>query len=222
MILLTDLFLSNRFENVTLPVSTAEDLADGNLYPDGESRDRYRRFTVTGDGISPRSLPGTEGFSYVCTGLEHTEEGMPDFTPENHMIMSAKRYRKIRGALADLPLPEEFPDDGEQLEVGVIAWGSTFGAALEAVELARSRGVKAGVLKVTALFPYHGGVIRAFMDRCIGVLVPELNYEGQLAGLIEHLHRNEVVRLARATGVPFIARDILEEIVKLAENLRND
>jgi 2-oxoglutarate ferredoxin oxidoreductase subunit alpha len=127
--------------------------------------------------------------------------------------MSEKRHRKIHGALGDLPPPEEFGADGP-LDVGVVAWGSTFGSALEAVLKARSEGRKAGSLKIVTLFPYHADRIRAFMERCRVVLVPELNMEGQLAGMVGHLNKGDVIRMNAATGVPLTPAEIHEKIVE--------
>ena len=53
------------------------------------------------------------------------------------------------------------------------------------------------------------------MDKCGEILIPELNYEGQLANLIGHLHRKDVVRLNRVTGVPMPASVIYEKIKTL-------
>jgi 2-oxoglutarate ferredoxin oxidoreductase subunit alpha len=121
------------------------------------------------------------------------------------------------GALGDLPPPEEYGGDGD-LDVGVVAWGSTYGAALEAVGAARSGGVNAGILKVASLFPYHGERIRAFLKRCRHVLIPELNFEGQLATLLGHLNGRDVVRMNRVTGVPFSPEEIGERVKELAES----
>jgi 2-oxoglutarate ferredoxin oxidoreductase subunit alpha len=99
--------------------------------------------------------------------------------------------------------------------VGVIAWGSTFGSALEAVLNARQKGRKAGALKVTSLFPFHETVIRGFAERCKAVLIPELNYEGQLANLIGHLCGQHVIRLNRATGVPLSPTQIFQKIEEI-------
>jgi 2-oxoglutarate ferredoxin oxidoreductase subunit alpha len=53
------------------------------------------------------------------------------------------------------------------------------------------------------------------MDRCGEVLIPELNYQGQLANLIGHLHRKDVLRLNQATGIPMSPNAILNEIEAL-------
>ena len=96
--------------------------------------------------------------------------------------------------------------------MGVIAWGSTFGSAMEAAALARKQGLKVGALKMTSIFPLHGEIIRAFMDRCEEVLIPELNYEGQLANLIGCLHRKDVVRLNRTPGMPMPPSVIFDKV----------
>ncbi|MBA3028930.1 MAG: 2-oxoacid:acceptor oxidoreductase subunit alpha, partial [Desulfobacteraceae bacterium] len=69
-----------------------------------------------------------------------------------------------------------------------IAWGSTFGAALEALTQEPEKGKRIGAPKITSIFPFHEEVISAFMTKCREVLIPELNFEGQLANLIGHLH----------------------------------
>jgi 2-oxoglutarate ferredoxin oxidoreductase subunit alpha len=211
VVVLTDFFLDNRVENVPPPRATEQERADGNVYPDVGVKGKFARYEATDSGISPRSLPGMEGYLFTATGLEHTEKGSPDYSPDNHMKMSQKRHRKIYGALRDLPQPVETSDGGE-MDVGIIAWGSTYGAALEAALNLRSKGVKAGALKITSLFPYHAAVIRDFMSRSREILIPELNYEGQLANMISHLHHKDVVRLNKATGVPLTAKAIMEKV----------
>jgi 2-oxoglutarate ferredoxin oxidoreductase subunit alpha len=211
VIVLTDFFLDNRVEKVKMPEATEAERADWNVYPDESDRDRYLRYRMTESGISARAVPGMEGYLFSATGLEHTEKGLPDYSPDNHMKMTEKRHRKVHGALRDLPPPEEF-SPGASMDVGVVAWGSTFGSALEAVLMAQSEGLKVGALKVTSIFPYHDTMIRGFMERCKEVLIPELNYEGQLANLIGHLHKKDVARLNRATGTPMSSMLIFDKI----------
>ena len=58
--------------------------------------------------------------------------------------------------------------------------------------------------------------IKKFMNKCREILIPELNYEGQLANLIGHLHRKEVKRFNRVTGIPMTPVEILEVIEKIS------
>jgi len=217
VVVLTDFFLNNRVEKVNLTTASAAQRADGNLYPEESSQGRYERYKMTESGISPRAIPGTEGFLFDATGLEHTEKGRPDYSSEIHSKMTEKRHRKIQGALKDLPEPVEF-SSGETLDVGVIAWGSTFGSALDSVLRGQQEGMKVGALKVMSLFPYHSEIIRAFMKNCRAILIPELNYEGQLANLIGHLYGKDVIRLNRTTGMPMSSTLILEKIKEIVSS----
>jgi 2-oxoglutarate ferredoxin oxidoreductase subunit alpha len=216
VVVLTDFYLDNRVENLPMPEATDGDKANGNVFPDDAAKGAYKRYLDTESGISPRSVPGMEGFTFSGTGLEHTERGTPDYSAENHMKMSNKRQRKMLGALEDLPKPEEFSPGGN-LDVGVIGWGSTVGSVLEAVNKARAKGLNVGALKITAIYPYHADIIGEFMTRCSRVLIPELNHAGQLANLISHLRGNDVVRLNLATGLPFPPSIILSKIEELLQ-----
>ena len=221
VIVLTDFFLNNRVETMT-PISISEEeKADWNIYPDKEDQNNFHRYKITESGISPRPKPGMEGYSYTATGLEHSEKGGPDYTPENHMAMNSKRHRKIEGALNDMPVPEGYFVE-DNLDLGVISWGSTFGAALEAVQKARSNGIKVGALKITSIYPFHADLIRSFMEKCKNILIPELNYEGQLANLIGHLYDKDVIKLNQTTGVPLYPVEICQKINEItSENLNS-
>jgi 2-oxoglutarate ferredoxin oxidoreductase subunit alpha len=216
VIVLSDFYLGNRIENLPMPEASEAEVADWNEYPDDANGDGYERFEVSDSGISPRSVPGMEGFEFCATGLEHLASGTPDYSADIHTLMGDKRMRKIRGALSDLPRPEEY-STGRKLKVGVIGWGSTFGSVLEAVRIGWEKGYEVGALKITSLFPYHEDEIREFMRRCDEVLIPELNLQGQLANLIGHLHSRDVVRMDRATGVPLAPSVILREVERLLE-----
>ncbi|MBI4776091.1 MAG: 2-oxoacid:acceptor oxidoreductase subunit alpha [Deltaproteobacteria bacterium] len=214
VIVLTDFFLDNRVESVPPPVAGDGDGKDMTVYPDPDAKEPYRRFKITESGVSPRALPGMEGYIFTATGLEHTEKGLPDYTPENHSKMTEKRYRKLRSALEDLPSPVEQAPVG-RMDLGVVGWGSNFGSVHEAVNRACERGLKVGALKLTSIYPYHEDAIRDFMSRCDEVLIAELNFEGQLANLIGHLHRKEVIRLNRVTGLPMPPSVIYKKILEI-------
>lgn len=214
VILLSDFYLGNRVENIPPPSVSDEERADGNVYPPEKGKNNYLRFVDAPSGISPRAIPGQEGFNFSVTGLEHTVSGEPNYTAEVHTKMTEKRYRKLRGALEDLPAPVEHSDGGE-MELGVVCWGSTYGSVLEAVDTCREKGLNVGALKITSIYPYHENVIRDFMNRCKRVMIPELNFEGQLAELIGHLFRGDVIRMTRVTGLPIAPTTIKKEILKV-------
>jgi 2-oxoglutarate/2-oxoacid ferredoxin oxidoreductase subunit alpha len=221
VIVLLDLYLSNRLEAVTLPVKSpfAPNLAKGM-----STRDRagdYARFALTDDYISPRALPGQEGGIHTVTGLEHTEAGRPKDTPEVHTKMTEKRHKKLASAVRhpELTIAKRFGDAGK-VDVGILAWGSTFGEALEAMLEARREGIRCAAMKVVMLSPLPVEAIRSFCDDCREILVPELNYQGQFANLVTAATARAVHRLNRVSGRPMHVEDIVMEIRRLGGGTR--
>jgi len=218
VIVLLDLYLSNRYETVVLPATNpfAENMNKG--IEAWRGKGTYRRYEQSDDHVSPRAVPGDEDGMHTVTGLEHNELGKPSDQPGNHMAMSAKRHEKLKDALQhpDFTICKRFGDEGP-VDVGVIGWGSTFGEILEAMYAAQAAGIRCSAMKVVMLSPLPEEQIAAFMDDCGSVLLPELNYEGQLGNLISGALGRPVTRLTRATGAPMQVDEILAEIRRLAQ-----
>jgi 2-oxoglutarate ferredoxin oxidoreductase subunit alpha len=217
VIVLIDLYLSNRYETVVFPARPPFE-ADMNRKPGKQATGAaYKRYALTADHVSPRTVPGDKGGMHVVTGLEHNELGRPNDSAELHTAMSRKRHEKLKAALRhpDFTHFKRFGDEGP-VDVGLVAWGSTFGECLEAMLKARAEGIRCAAMKVVMLspFPTHG--VSAFLADCKEVLVPELNYEGQFANLMQAHVARQVTRLARVPGEPMKVEEILEEIRRLA------
>jgi len=216
VVVLLDLYLSNRYETVVLPDKNPfsrnldKQMADGGA--------GYMRFADADDHISPRAIPGQEGGMHTVTGLEHNQLGKPSDLPENHEAMNAKRHLKLEAALRhpDFTICKRFGDEGP-VDVGILGWGSTFGEILEAMFAAQDEGIRCSAMKVVMLSPLPKDQIAAFMDDCGTVLLPELNYEGQLANLISGALGRPVTKLTRSTGSPMQVEEILAEIRRLAQ-----
>jgi 2-oxoglutarate ferredoxin oxidoreductase subunit alpha len=216
VIVLLDLYLSNRYETVVLPGKNpfAANL-DKKMKP---GQGEYMRFADSDDHISPRAVPGEEGGMHTVTGLEHNQLGKPSDGPENHQAMNVKRHEKLECALShpDFTICKRFGDEGP-VDVGILGWGSTFGEILEAMFAAQDEGIRCSAMKVVMLSPLPTERIEAFMDDCGTVLVPELNHEGQFANLISGALGRPVTKLTRSTGSPMQVEEILAEIRRLAQ-----
>jgi 2-oxoglutarate ferredoxin oxidoreductase subunit alpha len=217
VIMLLDLYLSNRYETVPFPAKPPFD-PDMSRYADTRGgKGGFQRYALTSDHISPRTVPGQPGGMHVATGLEHNELGRPSDQPDMHTAMSRKRHEKLKAALLhpDFTHFKRFGDEGK-VDVGLIAWGSTFGECLEAMIAARSEGIRCAAMKVCMISPFPVDGVSAFMDDCGQVLVPELNYQGQFAGILQAHIPRPVVRLSQVPGAPMKVGDILDEIRRLA------
>ena len=221
VIMLLDLYLSNRYETVPFPAQPPFD-ADMSRYADTRGgKGGFQRYALTADHISARSVPGQPGGMHVATGLEHNELGRPSDQPDMHTAMSRKRHEKLKAALChpDFTHFKRFGDEGK-VDVGLIAWGSTFGECLEAMIAARGEGIRCSAMKVCMISPFPVEGVSAFIADCGQVLVPELNYQGQFAGILQAHIPRPVVRLSQVPCAPMKVGDILDEIRRLAEMVR--
>ncbi len=222
VVVLLDLYLSNRYEAVTLPV--ANPFTDDCRKTVGklDKTMPYRRYRITSDGVSPRAVPGDEGFQHTVTGLEHDESGRPSDLPDIHQKMSQKRHDKLKSAIKHpgINITKRFGDKGK-VEVGMIGWGSTFGEILEAMIQARKEGIRCAAMKVVMLSPLPVAPIASFFASCNEILVPELNYQGQFANLLSSALGQPVNRLNRVPGTPMHVDDIIGEIRRLAAKSRH-
>jgi 2-oxoglutarate/2-oxoacid ferredoxin oxidoreductase subunit alpha len=213
VIVLLDLYLSNRYETVVMPAKPPFALDGEKPLSKNALGPGYKRFELTEDGVSPRALPGMAGGMHVVTGLEHNELGRVNEQPANHEAMSRKRHEKLLAALRhpDFTHAKRFGDEG-RVKIGLLAWGSTFGECLAAMFRIRTEGVSCAAMKVVMLHPFPVEPVRAFIEDCEIVLVPELNYQGQFARLVQAETARAVQRYDRVPGAPMRVDDIVAQM----------
>lgn len=214
VILLSDFALSNRVQTIpAFDMSRVRRLERLLWTPDGSDRG-YKRFEVTESGVSPMSLPGMHGGSYVAEGIEHDETGAPGYSPELHTMMMAKRFRKLASAADEIRTwPHAIWRYGHpEPEVGVVTWGSTAGPVREAMDRALAEGMKVQAFVPRFLSPMPDAELSEFIAPLKAVIVPELNYRGQLADIIQARFCQRIHRLNKSTGESFTAGEIYREI----------
>lgn len=174
---------------------------------------RYR--DVDGDGIAYRTLPGTEhpAAGYFTRGSGHDENAA--YT-ENPAVYARNMDRLARKHdTARLHVPQPIVDEAGS-GLGVIAFGSSHHAIVEARDDLREAGLPVDYLRVRAL-PLGAGV-SAFVEAHERVYVVEQNRDGQLYDLLR-LHvpaelagRLRSIRHYDGQPIPAIAisRPILE------------
>ncbi len=141
----------------------------------------YLRYRNTEDGVSPRAVPGLEGYVHVVATDEHDEDGVlisDEFTnPHKRRMMVEKRARKLEGLLQQIPAPElEGPADAE---VTLVGWGSTHGVIAEAIEQLAESGVTANQLAIKWITPFHAQAVTDCLGRAGRTIVVENNHSGQ-------------------------------------------
>ena len=222
------LFLSDQDMSVRVQTIRPFDLSKVKQEPrlvwDGSGK--YERYADTPSGVSPMSLPGMPGGQYTAEGLEHYASGAPGFDPDLHSRNTEKRYRKLDSALADIEawgMYEQFGDDDAAL--GIIGWGSTIGPVREAVARAKEARIPVAVFYPKALFPLPDAKLHAFLEKRQAVIVPEMNYTGQFAGMLRARAQSygierPIVKLNQYGGVPISTRQVYEQIVAVNDTLK--
>ncbi len=155
----------------------------GETILEGSSPGGYRRYLDTGSGISPRAVPGLEGFEHVVSTDEHDEDGgiiSDEFTdPRVRRKMVEKRARKFQDALDRIPAPVLEGPAGA--EVTLVCWGSTRGVLREARERLEEEGVACNLLAIKWLVPFHAAAVAAILAAARRTVVVEQNHSGQFA-----------------------------------------
>ena len=178
----------------------------GDLITEHAAANGYKRYKDTESGVSPRALPGLEGYVHVVATDEHDEDSTlisDEFTnPHKRRSMAEKRARKFLGVVSDIAPPElEGPEDAE---VTLIGWGSTYGTIKEAIDLLKLQGVTANQLPIKWILPFHGDAVTEILSKSRKKFVVENNYSGQFSSL--HAKRD---RYQRGWAYPQVRRRAL-------------
>ncbi|HLG10817.1 MAG TPA: 2-oxoacid:acceptor oxidoreductase subunit alpha [Dehalococcoidia bacterium] len=156
-------------------------------YGDNRNGRRYKRYEVTEDGISYRAIPGTPGVTnFYSNTNEHTEDGYLTEEEVHRQVQMDKRYMQRMELIRNepqLPQPRLYGDSNAK--IGFISYGGTYGPIREAVERMDAMGVKAKFMELRTLWPLDGAGVKAFIDSCDVVYVPEYTAGAQLRGLIQ-------------------------------------
>lgn len=211
VILLTDQGLATRLEVIHRP-----DVSKLTLTPrktsKGMAREDYKRYEYTADHVSPMGIPGEPNGMYVATGIEHDEYGHPAYTPEIHLNMSHKRWDKLD------PLRTEARQaahgETQPTDVAFIGFGSTFGPVREAIDRLTELGMSVGSFYPRVLAPFPAQAVIDFVADARRVIVPELNFTGQLARLIKAETGIELESVAQCNGLPFTAEAIMDLVTQ--------
>lgn len=218
VILLSDAAVGQRRECVDLINFDSLKIVNRLKHDRTKDAGLYVRYKNTKSGISPISTPGDEGGAYVATGLEHTELCNPTSDPEIRKMMVEKRFRKLETATHEFISAKKYgPDDAK---IGIISWGSTTGAVLEAVDMAKDSGYKIQALYPRTLYPLPQEWLQDFLADKEIVIVVEHNYTAQLLHTLVYrcnsINRDiKFFEILKYDGSILSAREVYDRIDKI-------
>lgn len=182
--------------------------------PKTQQGSRFKRYELTKDGISPRTLPGTPNGMHVASSYEHDEFG---FSTELFSMRKAqvdKRAAKLKKMLKELPLPKIYGEN--EAEITLVAWGSMKLPALEALEMLKKEGIKANLIHFSVVYPLDGRRIRKILKTAKRTVLFENNSTGLFRGLLrECCGWKPDFTILKYTGRPVYAEELVREIKRL-------
>jgi 2-oxoglutarate ferredoxin oxidoreductase subunit alpha len=212
--LLTDQFLADSSRPVASFDPEAIAPVTAGLEPD-TALTPYQRYRLTGNGLSPRLLPGMSPHLVVADSDEHDENGHISEDHGMRIAMVEKRLRKF-GLLRQEAIAPELTGE-KNADLLLVCWGSSQGPVLEAAAVLRGQGRSVATLHFSQVWPLVPGQFLDLLQAANEVVCVEGNATGQFARLIQREASFAMPnRIARYDGLPFTARYILDRLKSLA------
>jgi 2-oxoglutarate ferredoxin oxidoreductase subunit alpha len=189
-------------------LATAEELAQV------DPHHGFQRYAATPDGVSPMSVPGQARGNYLMSGLEHNELGAPVSGAAVHQQMSEKRFHKLAG------VPDQYAHllitaGDPHADVGIVAWGASKGAVLEAVEVLGASGIRARAVIPRLLMPFPTAQVERALEGLKTLHVFELSFGQQFYTYLRSQLRPELSARLVGHGRAGAAPLSVQEITKL-------
>ena len=189
-------------------VFSAEDL-------EGMSERFGRYLDVDGDGIPYRTYPGTHPTkgSFFTRGTSRDEYAVYTENGAEYVKNMERLLDKWETAKQYVPAPEIIKTKGKA-SVGIIHFGTSKDATLEAVDLLAEQGIAADTCRVKA-FPFNQDV-EDFVEQHDVVFVVEQNRDAQLRSLLVNdceIAPKDLVPVLYYEGMPITAKYISNKVL---------
>ncbi len=175
--------------------------------------EKYGRYEITEDGISPMAFPGTPNTVVKVTSYEHDEAGITVDEAGPTSAMLNKRFAKSETLNKSLIHHETVKIYGDHSSENVVLfWGSTKGPVLEAARYL-TKPVK--FVQVVWMEPFDTKKVTAALSGTKKIIDVECNHNGQLAALVREKTGIAVTDMVlKYDSRPFEPITLAEEINK--------
>lgn len=214
VIYLMDAFTAHLREKVTIPFQNEVlNIPRAKVTIDKEKYHPFRTGYST-----PSKVPEMDKFGEIyhthLTGLTHDWKAYPvTDDPDVHEKLVTRFYEKISDNRADIIRLEE--NSVEDAEIIIVSYGISARPSLAAVERARKKGIKAGLLRLITIWPFADERILELSEQVRVMIVPEMNMGQIYHKVVEYSQGNcQVVRFPKIGGKLHRPQDIYSEIQK--------
>jgi len=171
-----------------------------------------------GPDMIPEMVKAGDGYRIHVTGLTHDYKGYPVMQADCQEELVHRLINKIRLNADKIVRYEE--KDVEKADVVVISYGITSRVVVEAVALAKEKGIKVGTLRLIVVWPFAENKIRELANQGKALIMAEMNY-GQIYYEVERCAAGKVPVLLAGHGGGMVHQpeDIAEKIMEAAKCL---
>ncbi len=213
VILMPDEIIGHMRENVALPLPG--EIAIIERKAPGGAPAAYLPFQPDADGIAPLAAFGGDYVFHVTSSM-HGTDGYSNNDPANAAWRVRQLHEKIERYRDEIVLTQSYYTG--DMEVLIVAFGATARAARAAALEARAMGIKAGVLQLQTIWPFPDKEIAALGRKVRMVVVPEMNYSGQVAGEVQKAlgAGADIRKVNKYNGAIITPQDILDAMIRPA------
>ena len=173
----------------------------------------HRYLDVDDDAIPYRTLPGVSAKgAYFTRGSGHNQYGGYTEDSADYQFVLDRLVRKFHRARTLVPGPV-IEGTGDH-QVGLVAVGSSHGAAREAMDILAKRGITVDYMRIRA-FPFTHEV-ETFLASHLKVFVIEQNRDAQLRSLLTletAVEKHKLHSILHYSGLPMTSKEIVEAVL---------
>ncbi len=136
------------------------------------SKKNFLPYKPDADGVAPMPAIG-DGYKVHVTGLTHDERGYPVMSIDAQEEMMERILGKIRNNRDDIIMTEEYLLD--DADIVIVSYGVSSRTSYTAVDMAREKGVKAGLLRLVTVWPFPDDLIKKLAKKVKGFITVEIN-----------------------------------------------
>jgi 2-oxoglutarate/2-oxoacid ferredoxin oxidoreductase subunit alpha len=172
----------------------------------------YERYAITETLVSPMAIPGIPGGQHETNSTEHTTKGFPTNRAEDHL----EQLQKREGKLTSYDYGDFWAELEGEGETAIVTWGSCTGAAREALERCKEKGISARLISLRLLAPAQVDKFTAALKGVSRILVVEQSFSEQFHKyLCAHFHYQlpkDIKVFAQPGPLPVRPAQIVEQL----------
>ncbi|MCF6277359.1 MAG: 2-oxoacid:acceptor oxidoreductase subunit alpha, partial [Anaerolineales bacterium] len=213
-------WISEPFEYPDTPMDRGKILWEEDFEKFVAEHGEWGRYNdIDGDGIAYRTVAGNrkQGSSYFARGTGH--DAFANYSEDPDVWTKGMDRLELKHKTARQYVPDAIVDNVDGATVGIIAYGSTDPAIVEARDLLITEGLKTNYLRLRAL-PVPE-TVEKFILETAKIFVVEMNHDGQLRDILSAELPEESTKLVSSTlnnGLSLTAEWIRDDILAKKEN----